>query len=340
MRRPFFRRDTMTWYVFVGSKQISLGKDERFKAPPATKPKEPPPAVQKRYLDIMQRQAEPEDRRLSFCIDEYLKSLEGCEADTVKRADYFLHIFQRSTGDVKISKLRSHHVDAALTGRDWKPNTVRDFMARIDACLNYCVRKDWIARNPLKGKLQLPAVERRQDIMSLADRERVMAEATGCFRDVLLFLSGTACRPIEARFARVEKCDLDKGILMVRNKSRKKTGAKERPVFLSSRMIEQCRELIDGRKEGWLLMNSKGGQWTQTALEHRIQKLCDKLGITHGATLYSFRHNWISEAINKKDMNPALVAIQAGHSDLKMLLKHYLHSDHEAMRKALDGAAE
>jgi hypothetical protein len=106
---------------------------------------EPPPAVQKRYPEIMQRQAEPEDRRLSFCIDEYLKSLEGCESDTVKRADHFLHIFLRSAGDVKISKLRSHHVDEALKGRDWKPNTEHDFIARIEACLNYCERKDWIA---------------------------------------------------------------------------------------------------------------------------------------------------------------------------------------------------
>lgn len=35
-------------------------------------------------------------------------------------------------------------------------------------------------------------------------------------------------------------------------------------------------------------------------------------------------------------MNPALVAIQMGHTDLRTLMKTYLHSDHEAMRKALD----
>jgi integrase len=102
-------------------------------------------------------------------------------------------------------------------------------------------------------------------------------------------------------------------------------------------MITLCRELIEDRTEGWLLRNSKGGQWSQTAQEHRITNLCAKLGITYGATLYSFRHRWISEAINGRNMNLALVAVQAGHSDLKLLLKHYLHSDHEAMRKALDG---
>jgi integrase len=36
-------------------------------------------------------------------------------------------------------------------------------------------------------------------------------------------------------------------------------------------------------------------------------------------------------------MNPALVAIQMGHQDLRMLMKHYLHADSETMRKALDG---
>ena len=167
-------------------------------------------------------------------------------------------------------------------------------------------------------------------------RSRVLAAATGCFRDVLLFLSGTGCRPIELRYARVEKCDLVKGVITVRNKTRKKTGNHERPVFLSSSMIELCRELIGNRKEGWLMLNHFGGQWSQTALEHRITKLCGTLKITYGATLYSFRHRWASEAINDRRMNPAMVAIQLGHTDLKMLLKTYLHSDHEAMRKALD----
>ena len=152
----------------------------------------------------------------------------------------------------------------------------------------------------------------------------------------MLFLAGTGVRPIELRFARVEKCDLEKGVLMVRNKTRKKTGAQERPVFLSTKMTELSRSIIGERTEGWLFLNSKGGQWTQTAFEHRLQRLCADLGITFGATLYSFRHGWGSEAINDRRMNPAMAAIQMGHTDLKQLMKTYLHADSEAMRKALD----
>ena len=107
-------------------------------------------------------------------------------------------------------------------------------------------------------------------------------------------------------------------------------------MFLSTRMIGLCREWVGDRTEGWLLMNSKGGQWTQTALEHRLQKLCAKLGITHAPSFCSFRHAFASEAINDRKMNPAMVAIQLGHSNLQMLMRTYLHADNEAMRKALD----
>ena len=78
MRRPFFRRDVMTWYVLADGKQVPLGKDERFKSPPKESPKEPPKAILAKYHALMQKQAEPADRRLSFCIDQYIRSLDGC----------------------------------------------------------------------------------------------------------------------------------------------------------------------------------------------------------------------------------------------------------------------
>jgi hypothetical protein len=72
-------------------------------------------------------------------------------------------------------------------------------------------------------------------------------------------------------------------------------------VFLSSKMVSLCRGLIGAKKEGWLFTDKFGGQWTQTAFEHRLHRLwlCADLGITHGATLYSFRHGWGSTAINE-----------------------------------------
>jgi integrase len=186
----------------------------------------------------------------------------------------------------------------------------------------------------------MPQIERREEIMSAADRARLIEAAPEPFKSALLFLEGTGVRPIEAREARVEKCDLEKGIIMVPNKTRKKTGAKERPVFLSTAMIELCRGLIGTRTEGWLLRNKFGEQWKKCTLQARMERLCDDMGITKGACLYSSHHEFASTAINEKGMHVALQAIQLGHVDTKMLLRHYLHHDHEAMRKALDSEGE
>ena len=330
------RSNSTTWYVKVAGKQVPLGKDPRYKSVPKVKPKEPPAEILKKYHTLMQLQAQPEDRTLSFCIEQYLTSLGNCEPDTIYRARHFLGIFRDSAGDLKVSQIRVHHIDRALEGKDWKPNSVHAFITRIEACLNLCVRKGWIEKNPIKGMVEKPTPERREEIMAEDDRRRCIAEAPEPFKSALIFLAETGVRPIELRFARIEKCDLEKGILMVRNKTRKKTGKQERPVFLSTKIIELCRGLIDGRPEGWLFLNSKGTQWTQTAFEHRLQRLCRDLNITYGATLYSFRHGWGSTAINEKGINPALVAIQMGHTDLKQLMRTYLHADHKAMREALD----
>jgi integrase len=337
MNAPFFRSGRMTWFVTVNGKQYKIGRDPRYTKPPSEPPKKLPPELEAKYALIIQRGGEAQDRTLAFCIDEYMGSLNDCPPKTQYRARYFLDIFLSSAGDLRVSRLKSHMVDAAHEDKRWKPNTVHAFVTRIDACLNYCVRKGWIPANPIKGQTEKPTPERRKEIMSAEDRQRCLDAAKEPFKSALHFLAGTGTRPIEVRFARIEQCDLDKGVLMVRNKTRKKTGKQERPVFLSTAITHLLRRVIDDRTEGWIFRNSRGGQWSQTAFEHRFQRLCADLGITYGAQLYSFRHGWGSAAINEKGMNPALVAIQMGHTDLKQLMKTYLHADSDAMRKALDG---
>lgn len=213
---------------------------------------------------------------------------------------------------------------------------MRQVIITINACLNHCQKQDWIARNPIKGKVEMPQARRREDVMSEEDAQRLAAAAPAVFKDVLGFLAGTACRPIEAREALIEKCDLDKGVLMVPNKTKKKTGIEERPVFLSTAMIEHLRCVIGERTSGHIFLNKFKQPWKAETLRKRMERLCDDLGITWGARLYSSRHAWISDAINKKKIPAAMVAIQAGHQDLKMLMKVYLHHDTEAMRAELD----
>ena len=55
----------------------------------------------------MRAEAEPEDRKLAFCVAKYLKSLDDCLRDTVSRARHFLVAFSQHAADPKISPLKA-----------------------------------------------------------------------------------------------------------------------------------------------------------------------------------------------------------------------------------------
>ncbi len=264
MRKPWKRQSTGNWYVTIRGQQHNLGPDRK--------------EAEKKYHALMQRQGEPKDRPLSFCIDEYIHSLADCTSGTRRRARYFLGLLLDIVGDIPVSRLKAHHIEDVKKALDWKPNSIRDFVARVDACLNYCAKKDWIPVNHLRGKLEKPTAERREEIMSTEDRQKVLDAAEGGFRAILTFLSETATRPIEAREARIEKCDLDKGILLVPNKTRKKTGMKERPVFLSRKAIEVCRTQIGSRTQGYIFLSERGRPWLWEALDRRYRNCAPDSG--------------------------------------------------------------
>ena len=159
--------------------------------------------------------------------------------------------------------------------------------------------------------------------------------AKGPFHVFLVALRELGCSPGELGKARIENGDLERGVFKVENKTRKKTGVKYRPVVLTIRMIEICRELIGDRKEGYLFLNVRGTPWKKSAIRNRMAKMCAGLGFTR--LPYEFRHRWASDAINQKRINPALVALQMGHYRLKRLIKTYLNACVDAIRKALEG---
>ena len=111
----------------------------------------------------MQSQAEPEVRKLSFCIEQYMKSLDDCQPGTIDRVQKYLDRFLGEVGDLKVSRLKAHHLSDHIKGGGWKPSTIRCVLATINACLNRCERKDWIARNPLRGKVRMPGIERCEE---------------------------------------------------------------------------------------------------------------------------------------------------------------------------------
>ena len=245
----------------------------------------------------------------------------------------------RPVGKLRAADLRPYMLTEYLaTKPHWKPNTVRYAITRILAALNYCEMEGYIVANPLRG-YKRPAVERREVIVTDAEFDRLCAAAMPEFRDLLTCMRELGTRPKKLFTARVEHVDFAGGVLMVGNKVARQTGERQRPVFLTTKALEILKRRAGERGSGPLFLNKRGGEWNRHVAQQYIRRLRDRLGMGKHVSLYSLRHLWASNAINHGNVNPALVAIQAGWTDLKRLMKTYLHEDPEAMRKAVEQAA-
>jgi len=346
IKKPWFRSDSCAWYVEIGGKQVRIGKDPRFAVAPRVKPKEPPPEIAAAYHELMRTKAGPEERIVSEVVEHYFAHLKTSE-ENMRSARLHFRWFSayvprdRSgpVGKMRAGDLKPYMLTEYLaTKPHWKPNTVRYAITRILAALNYCQRQGYIAVNPLKGFAR-PAVERREEIITDAELERLIEGAMPEFRDLLVCMRELGTRPKELFTAQIGQVDYEKGILMVGNKIARQTGEKTRPVFLTTAAMEILKRRSGDRQSGPIFLNKRGGAWDRYVAQQYIRRLRDRLGMGKHISLYGLRHRFASHAINHSNVNPALVALQMGHTDLKRLMKTYLHSDTEAMRKAMEEAA-
>ena len=246
----------------------------------------------------------------------------------------------KKIGVMRAQNLKPYMLTEYLaTKPNWKPNTVRYAITRILAALNYCEKEGYIVSNPLKG-YKRPPVERREKIITDAELETLIAGAMPEFRDLLICMRELGTRPKELFTATIDRLDAAKGILMVGNKLARQTGEKLRPVFLTDKARDILLARIGSRTEGPIFLNKREKGWDRYVAQQYIRRLRDRLGMGKHISLYGLRHLWASHAINQGDVNPALVALQMGHTDLKRLMRTYLHDDTEVMRRAMEQAAK
>lgn len=246
----------------------------------------------------------------------------------------------KPVGKMRVQNVKPYMLTEYLaTKPHWKPNTVRYAITRILAALNYCEREGYITANPLKG-YKRPTVERRENIVTDEELDKLIAASMPEFRDLLICMRELGTRPKELFTATIERFDEAKGILMVGNKLARVTGEKQRPVFLTQKATEIIKGRIGNRTEGAIFLNKRGNPWDRHTGQQYVKRLRTRLGLGNHISLYGLRHLFISHAINENNSNAALLAVQAGWTDLRRLMKTYLHTDTEAMRRAVEQAAK
>ena len=198
MRKPWFRRQNLTWCVTLKNGTVkTLGRDEHGEGR-----KNPPPLLIEKWHALERSKPKPKDRPFAELADAYLSSLADCSPKSIKNTKEHLEWFKRHSGRVLASELRADHLRAYLKTKDWAESTKATAVSKVLAALNHGVDSELIEshhvrfpkKNPRKRK---PRFERRKGSVTAEEQGVLERAAQPYFRAFLIGLRESGCRPSE-----------------------------------------------------------------------------------------------------------------------------------------------
>jgi integrase len=340
--KPFFRKQTKTWYVQIGKKQHNLGPDEEV-------------AKQKYHALMSGRQPITDDTIVYAVLFQFL-GWDKQHREKSTHEFYKRHIvsFAEYVGEMlTVGELKPFHVTNWLDQcypksrvRDGKKvtgvgdNYRRSAVRSVQRAFNWAVEQGYLKASPI-AKLKKPAYKPRDVILAPEQWAQLVAAlefrgANGrAFLDLLTLMRHTGCRPLEARKAEARHFDRkNRCLVFERHESKGHGGEKtveRRVVPLSDTAFEICQRQAMKYPTGPLLRNTHGTPWTAYAmkewfkrLDGRRYKVPSPKRVTFRISAYAIRHTWATEAL-ERSVDPITVATIMGHKDLTMLMKVYQH---------------
>lgn len=250
----------------------------------------------------------------------------------------YLNMFTAYPGivDIEMMDLKPYHVQEWIDshGEKWGNNYRGGAAVAVKRVYNWAEEQGYVDNSPIK-KLKKPPATRRKIYMKNEDYEAVLrlVAPDDSFRDLLIFVWVTGCRPQEVRHIERRHVFLDrKRIVFPAEESKGKRT--ERIIRMSPVALEIVERLMAVVQEGKLFRNTNGDPWTKFAICARFDTYSKKIG--KRMFCYAARHGFGTRKLIQGH-DPITVAGLMGHTDGSMLAKVYSHvdEDDEHMSKAL-----
>jgi integrase len=190
--------------------------------------------------------------------------------------------------------------------------------------------------------MERPAIKRRQRVLDAAERGAILAfySEGDSFRDFLIAMQESGCRPGEVLKVEAKDVNLDMGIWALHGKSSDATGRK-RVIYLTPALLELTRRMMDKNPTGPIFRNAHGKPWTLQAINCRFRRKRKrkKDPLDPSISAYTYRHSYTTDAL-ENGVPIATVAELLGHQSTHMISKHYSHlSERTAhLRRAAEAA--
>jgi integrase len=318
--KPWFWAARDGWYVTIGGKRHRLAEGRGGRA-------EAEREFHRLMLTAGRVETDPSRLKALDLCDLFLEAFRGQvergEREQGTLADYgrFLASACKVIGTRHAPDVRPKDVLRWADAHNWNPTSRHDALSTVKVAFRWAHRAGHIATDPL-ATLELPRPLRREAVPTPAQADAMVAAATGPFRDYLIALRETGCRPIEPATLTADRVDLAGGTWRVRNKTRRKTGEPTRTVYLTSVTIDLTRRLITEQGDGLVFRNGLGTMWTRQGYSPHFLRLRRELGYGPECCAYGLRHLYVTDAL-ERGIPPATVAELVGHTSPTMVMRVY-----------------
>lgn len=320
-------------------------------------------AAQRKLAGLLEDQAAELNgmqNRVGVLINRYLEHVESHRSRNTRLiAEQMLAPFCREFGESPVGKLRAIHVTRFLTRmqaqgqtdskghfRPWNDGTVRLFLSKVQACLNWAALpvNGLIPSNPLRG-YEAPAARSRGRACLIGPEVHVqlLRMARPTVRDVLIGLQDTGCRPDELLSASARDWDDAKGALIYYRRAVRRVGegthktaaSKERVILFTGEALAMMRRRVRQYPEGPLFRTRTGRRYNPRELERWFANHRDKIGLPD-LVPYGYRHAFATAWLSAGKSVDHLAALMGNSPAVIRLHYNHLLANTAALRSELE----
>jgi integrase len=219
--------------------------------------------------------------------------------------------------------------DELVDGQRRKKATLNRVIGAFKACLNqaYAARKVPSREAWAHLKKFRSADAARQRWLSLEEARRLQNAAGAELRPLITAALNTGCRAGELLAMRAGDFDpRSKTVLIADSKA-----GKPRRVPLAEQGAALFEGLTAGKPESEAIFNrADGAPWYRMALVRLMADACKRAKVLPAATFHTLRHTFASHLV-QQGVPLMFVASALGHSDTRMVEKHYGHLSQSAV---------
>jgi len=268
----------------------------------------------------------PGDQPTGFFLDLSKSRLADLTAGELRRwlAEVAAHPGYTQTHKVrKVPKFESPEDEADFWRR--RKDSANRLLAMLKAALNHAFDSGKVTSNSAwSGKRVKPfetVGKRRAGYLTLSECERLVNAAAPGFRELVQGALYTGARYGDLAYMDVRDFVPSAGVVMSGNS---KSG-KPHPVHLSDEAVAFFQRITKGRDGSEpMFPGPKGGRWSKSQQSRPMAEAMENARIKANVTFHGLRHTYATQAV-MAGVPLVIVAQNLGHSDTRMVERHYGH---------------